>query len=96
MLEKQDRQPASGLGGAEDNQLRGRRIRAPQPALTQLSGRPSENRFIRSHDPVMGCAARRGGLLDFPQPMERFGESECEAVGIALTAVNRLDRLLPA
>jgi hypothetical protein len=44
----------------------------------------------------MRDAARRCGLLDFPQPMARFGEDELEAIGIALAAVNRLNRLSPA
>jgi len=44
----------------------------------------------------MRDAARRRGLLHFPQPMKRFAEGEFEAVGIALATVDRLDRLLPA
>jgi hypothetical protein len=44
----------------------------------------------------MRCAARRRALLDFPEPVDRFGEGEFEAIGVALSPVNRLDRLLPA
>jgi hypothetical protein len=33
----------------------------------------------------MRHAARRAGLLDFPQPVASFGKREFEAVGAALT-----------
>ncbi len=44
----------------------------------------------------MGCAARWGVLLGLQQPMQSFGGSELDTDCIALSAVNRLDRLAPA
>jgi hypothetical protein len=69
---------------------------APPPVAGRQSARPSQNGSTLADDPIMGCAACRSRVLDFPQPMERFAEGEFEAVGIALSAVDRLDRLLPA
>jgi len=44
----------------------------------------------------MGYAARRGVLLGLQQPMQSLGGSELKTACIALSTVNRLDRLAPA
>jgi hypothetical protein len=44
----------------------------------------------------MGRAARRCALLGFDQPVQSFSGGELDAVGIAFSAVYRLDRFLPA
>src|SRR6266568_8658001 len=60
------------------------------------SGRSSDNGLILVYDPVMSCAPRRGILLGLQQPMQSLGGSELDTDCIALSTVNRLDRLAPA
>src|SRR5712691_9451766 len=70
--------------------------RSPVRKVLGRSGRPSDNGLALIDDPVMGYAARRGVLLGLQQPMQSLGRSELDTDCIALSTVNRLDRLAPA
>ena len=64
--------------------------------MRKYSRWPSDNGLTLFYNPIMGCAPRRGVLLGLLQPMQSFGGGELDAVRIALSTINRLDRLAPA
>jgi hypothetical protein len=66
------------------------------PLGSRRSGRPSNNGSVLPYDPVMGRATRRRVLLGFDQPVQSLSGGKFNAEGAAFSAINRLDRLLPA
>ena len=64
--------------------------------MRKYSRWPSDNGLTLFYNPIMGCAPRWGVLLGLQQPMLTFSGSELYTDCIALSAVNRLDRLAPA
>ena len=64
--------------------------------MRKYSRWPSDNGLTLFYNPIMGCAPRRGVLLDFQQPMQSFCGSELDADCIAISTLNCLDRLAPA